>query len=40
MNKYNDEKSPVGSKTHRSGKSMSAVSRKIGDLARDSGAPT
>lgn len=40
MNKDNDEKSPDGSKAHRSRKSMSTVSRKIGDPTRGSGALT
>lgn len=40
MNKDTDEKSPDGSKAHRSGKSMSTMGRKIGDLARGSGALT
>lgn len=36
MNKDTDEECPNGSKTHRSGQSMSTMGRKTGDLTRGS----
>lgn len=40
ISKDHDKVTPDDSKAHRSGGSISVVGRKVGDLARDSGAPT